>query len=185
MNTPLEVARWLADRLDEDGLAYAFGGALALTAWSAPRQTVDVDVMVFVDARDLSRVVDALERAGAIVDRAEAARTTASAGLVIARLSGMRVDVFLATHPVHQEMGQRRRQIDLGTGPLWFISAEDIALLKLFFGRPKDLVDLERLFAAQPDLDLGYIGDWLRRIVPDGDRRLATLDDLVRRFERG
>lgn len=58
MKSPLEVARWLADRLDEDSLPYALGGALALAAWSGPRQ-------------------------------------------------------ILATHPVHEEMGQRRRAVEV------------------------------------------------------------------------
>jgi hypothetical protein len=63
---------------------------------------------------------------------------------------------------------------------LWFLSPEDVR--RLVYARPKDLVDLERLFAARPDLDAAYIESWLARIVPPGDRRLATLADLARRF---
>ena len=39
-----ELSEHIAARLDEDGLPYAIGGALALTAWSIPRDTKDVDI---------------------------------------------------------------------------------------------------------------------------------------------
>ena len=51
-----DVARRLADRLDENGIPYAIGGALALGVWGAPRNTVDVDISVFVDPADLERL---------------------------------------------------------------------------------------------------------------------------------
>lgn len=182
VKSPLEVAGWLAERLDEDSLPYALGGALALAAWSGPRQTVDVDIAVFVGEEELPRVLDAIERAGAVVERDDAERRVASTGMFIAELARTRIDVFLATHPVHQEMGRRRRAVELDGARLWFLSPEDLALLKLIYGRPKDIVDLERLFAARGDLDVPYIRSWLERIVPPADARLDTLADLAKRF---
>lgn len=184
MKSPLEVARWLADRLDEDHLPHAFGGALALAAWSGPRQTVDVDVAVFVGEEELPRVIDAIERAGAAVNRPDAQRSVAATGMFIADLARTRIDVFLATHPVHEEMGRRRRPVEVDGASLWFVSPEDLAILKLVYGRPKDLIDLERLFAACSDLDVAYIESWLARIVPADDWRHGALTDLVRRFRR-
>jgi hypothetical protein len=181
MKSPVEVAAWLAARFEEDGLDYALGGAMALSAWSAPRQTLDVDVLVFVDDRSVARVIDSLERAGALVDRDDATRRAASTGMFMAQLGTIRVDVFLAAHPIHDPMKERRRQVELGGVMLWFVSAEDIAIFKLFYGRPKDLIDLERLFQAQPELDTSYIDGALRTIVPRGDRRLDILDELRRR----
>jgi hypothetical protein len=35
VTSPLDAARWIAARLDEDALPYAIGGALALAAWSS------------------------------------------------------------------------------------------------------------------------------------------------------
>jgi len=88
-----------------------------------------------------------------------------------------------AQHPHFFEMGKRRVQIALPSGmALWFVSAEDLCVMKLLYARTKDLADLERLFAAIPTLDVGYIRSWLTQMVPAGDRRLASLDDLVRRF---
>ncbi len=64
---------------------------------------------------------------------------------------------------------------------LWFISAEDLCVMKLLYGRTKDLADLERMFAALPDLDLEYMRTWLLKL-PVTNRQIAMLDDLVRCF---
>ncbi len=77
-SAPTEVAARLADRFDEDGLPYAFGGALALGAWGVPRTTTDVDIPVFVAEPELDRLLDSIERSGAMVDRSAARRSVAS-----------------------------------------------------------------------------------------------------------
>lgn len=182
--TPADVASHLCDRFDEDHLPYALGGALCLGAWGVPRTTSDVDVAVFVSEPDLPRAFDALERAGTIVDRDNARRTVARTGMFVGRIAGMRLDVFIAHHPMHAEMERRRVALTTPDGKSrWFLSAEDLVLTKLIYNRPKDVADLDRLFAVQAgQLDAVYVADWLARIVPPGDVRHARLADLVRRF---
>ena len=178
-----DVARRIADRLDEDGIGYAIGGALALAVWGAPRNTVDVDMSVFVDLAELPRVVDALHRAGVIVDAGHAAADAARIGLFRGRLGRTPVDIFLSSHPHFEQISGRRRSVADPDGTArWFISAEDLAVVKLFYGRTKDVIDLERLFAVRQDLDVEYIRSWIDKMVPAGDRRLSVLDDLVERF---
>ncbi|HEY5946494.1 MAG TPA: hypothetical protein VIV40_13420 [Kofleriaceae bacterium] len=58
-----------------------------------------------------------------------------------------------------------------------------MCVLKLLYGRTKDIADLERMFAALPDLDLDYIKDWLT-VLPSAERKRALLDDLVTRFRK-
>ena len=43
----IEAARQIGSCLDEDGVPYAIGGALALGVWGVPRATKDVDLSVF------------------------------------------------------------------------------------------------------------------------------------------
>jgi len=181
---PTEVAARLADRLDEDGLPYALGGALALGAWGVPRTTSDVDASVFVSERELDRLLDSVERAGAVVERAEAHRSVARTGFFVAFFGRTRIDLFIAHHPWHAEMQRRRVSLPTPDGqPRWFLSPEDTALAKLLYARPKDVLDLDRLFAVQAGcIDLAYLREWLPRMVPAGDARLGLLEDLARRL---
>ena len=180
-----EVATHVAARLDEDGLPYAIGGALALTAWAIPRDTKDVDISIFVGEARTSTAFDALERAGVMIDRPDAERSVARIGMFTGRLGRTLIDVFLNQHPHFVEMEKHRVQIRLPSGvALWFVSAEDLCVMKLVYARTKDVADLERLFAALPALDLAYVRSWLAQMVPSGDRRLAVLDNLVARFRK-
>ena len=179
----LVVARRIADRLDEDEIPYGIGGALALAAWGSPRATKDVDLSIFIRADELARVFDAFERAGVVVNRSDAVRDVARIGLFVGAAGRMRVDTFVSEHPHFEEMGRRRQAIVDDEGrQLWFITAEDLTVMKLIYGRDKDITDIERLFAVRPGLDLAYVRDWLAKMVPAGDRRLATLQDLAQRF---
>jgi hypothetical protein len=179
--SPTDVLARLADRFDEDGLPYAVGGALALGAWGVPRTTSDVDVSVFVSENELDGLLDSVERAGAMVERAEARRTVVRTGFFVAHFGRTRIDIFIAHHPWHAEMQRRRVSLPTPDGhPRWFLSAEDTALAKLLYARPKDVQDLERLFAVQAGrLDLAYLHQWLPLMVPAGDTRLQLLDDLA------
>jgi hypothetical protein len=53
-----ETAQHIALRLDEDGLPYAIGGALALSAVAIPRDTKDIDISIFIDETELARAFD-------------------------------------------------------------------------------------------------------------------------------
>jgi hypothetical protein len=179
----IEAARRIGERLDEDGIPYAIGDALALGVWGVPRATKDVDLSVFVPRAELSRVLDSVERAGVMLSREQAVKDVDRIGLAKGRLGMVIVDLFLSEHPQYAEMGHRKRRVIDPTG--WgasFISPEDLCIHKLVFARHKDIGDLESLFAVRPDLDVDYIRKWLVQMVPDGDRRIAILDDLERRF---
>lgn len=179
----LAVARRIAARLDEDGLPYGIGGALALGAWGAVRATKDVDMTIFIREAELPRAFDALERAGVMINRTDAVRDVARIGMFKGLSGRVIVDVFITGHPQYEEMKRRCTLIEgPDGGKLSFISAEDLCLHKLLFGREKDSIDLERLIARNPDLDLAYVRGWLTKMAPAGDRRFALLDDLERRF---
>lgn len=179
----LRLAEHIARCLDEDGLDYAIGGALALTVHALPRDTADVDISIFAREDELPRAFDALERAGVMIDRADATRSQARIGMFTGRAGKRLVDVFLHSHPHFEAMHQRRVRATTPSGAsLWFISAEDLCVTKLWFARPKDIADLEHVFAAHPELDVEYVRSWLAQLTPAGDRRLAILHELQRRF---
>jgi hypothetical protein len=180
--TAFDVSAHIASCLEDDGLDYAIGGALALTALAIPRDTKDVDISVFATAGELDRVFDSLERAGVMIDRGDAARSVARIGMFTGRSGRTLVDVFIGDHPHFHAMRARRQQLAYPSGQrYWFLSAEDLCVLKLLFGRTKDVADLERVFAALPQLDLDYIRQWVAQL-PGSQGRLALLADLARRF---
>ena len=62
-----DAAVRIAECFDEDRIEYAIGGALALGAHGAARATSDVDISALLGSDELDRVLQSLERAGALV----------------------------------------------------------------------------------------------------------------------
>ncbi len=63
--------------------------------------------------------------------------------------------------------------------PIRVLSAEDLTVFKLLFFRGKDVVDVERLVAAQGNrLDRQYVRTWLVSCVGEGDERVRRWDTI-------
>jgi hypothetical protein len=143
------VATRLGLALDSAGVRYAIGGALALGVWSDPRGTYGVDINLFVDRAHLDFALDVLEAAGLQIDRAAARVADLAGDVIVCRYRGMRVDLFTPSIPFAWEAGRTLRRVAGPAGAHNYLSPEAIAIFKLLFYRPKDVVDVERLLVVQ------------------------------------
>jgi hypothetical protein len=149
------------DHLDGADLRHAFGGALALGYIATPRGTVDIDVNIFVSPAELERVDTALAPLGL----SRSLQTDADLPIAGIRFENsddpFPVDVFPSLDDRYSEIEQRCVRYPFGRArdELPFLSAEDLCVFKLWFGRPQDWVDLRAIAAARPDLDIGTIRD--------------------------
>ena len=83
---------------------------------------------------------------------------------------GEGVDLLLSTLPWVALAVDRAQDnpVDFGFGAVPALTVEDVVLSKLFALsalplRAKDLDDLQSIYAAGPDLDLGYLSGQMRR----------------------
>lgn len=144
--------------LEGTGHAHAFGGALALAHYAEPRGTIDIDVNVFSPETERGALLDALATFGyAADDPIDAVRV---AGIRLHRVADpFPLDLFLSLSPAYDEIAARVQRWPFGPdgAQLPFLSAEDLALFKLSFGRDKDWVDLRQMCRSGLVLDLDYV----------------------------
>lgn len=177
-----DVAALLARALDEAGVPYAIGGAIALGAWSDPRGTLDVDINLFVTHDELDGALDVLTRAGVELDRTAARRADADGDVLVGRYQGMRIDLFTPSIPFAWEAMRTRRRLTGPSGEASYLSPEASAIFKLLFFRAKDLVDVEKLVAVQGrDLDATYIRRWMVDMMGETDERVVAFDAILAR----
>ncbi len=170
----------LIDALESEGLPYAFGGAIALSAWSEPRATTDIDLNIWVEDPDIADVVAVLARAGVKVDAGVAAAQADATGMFFGRHGDYRVDIFVPSIPFYAEAQKRRRRVRLADRDTWVLSAECLTVFKMLFFRPKDIVDVARLLTiAGPGFDRDYVRHWLVETMGEDDVRVARWDKLV------
>lgn len=177
---PLEAALALAHALEAAGISYALGGALAYGIWGIPRATLDVDINVFVEDDELPKVATALTSLGIQADADLLRLESQAKGLCVVRYGPYRVDLFTPSIAFSREAERTRREIEIEGKRAFFLSAEALAVFKLLFFRPKDIVDLERLVEVQGDsLDIAYVRRELAAMMGEDDERVRRWDALT------
>lgn len=145
--------------LSRAGLGHAFGGALALAYVAEPRGTIDVDVNVFAPADDVDVILKAFAPIG-LQPQEDRERWVPIAGIRLRRADELYpVDLFASLDEHYSEIERRRVEHPFGAAGarLPFLSAEDLTVFKLSFGREKDWVDLRAIASARRDLDVEYV----------------------------
>ena len=160
MNTLFDAARALQSFFTARGWSFCFIGGLAVLRWGEPRFTRDLDVTLLCPFGSEDSVSDPLLASGykgRISDAAEFARQ--SRVLLLQTQDGVPIDLALGALPFESEMVERSTPFAFGTNcSLRTCSAEDLMVLKLFAGRPRDLMDAESVVVRQRGaLDWEYI----------------------------
>jgi hypothetical protein len=164
---------------------YALMGGLAVRAFGVPRPTYDVDIILAVADEELPALYVAVEAAGYTVP--EAYRNgwvdrVADMPLVKFRIyrgtpgESVDVDLFLVRTEFQRQLIDRRVRIEVhDIGHTRVVSPEDLVLLKLIAGRPRDMGDIDDVRFMQGALDAAYMRDWARRLgVADPLERLLA-----------
>lgn len=179
--TVSDVVAQLIDTLEPSGETYAFGGAVALAAWSEPRATADVDVVLWIEPSHIDDAIDLIESAGVELDRTAAHAEAEERGMFIGRADHVRVDVFVPSIPFYSEAEQRRVRTKIADRDTWVHSAEVLTVFKMLFFRPKDLLDVERILQVRSAaFDRGFVRNALVDMLGD-DPRVTKWDEICTR----
>lgn len=161
--------------LENEGIRHAFGGALALAYYTRePRATADIDLNIASAAADARRVLASLPGGveWTLADLDLAARDDQ------VRLWWGRtpIDLFFRASSFHDGVDARTEWMPFADTELPFLSANDLAVFKSLFNRPKDWLDLSAM-AESGALDTEWVAGVLESLIGDDDRveRLRTL----------
>jgi hypothetical protein len=161
--------------LDEAGIPWALGGALALAyATNEPRGTRDIDVNVFVGSVNAPAVFAALPVGVAFGDADVLQANTYDQ--VRLWWDSTPIDVFFAAEQFHFDVAARCRTVPFEGRSIKVLSAEDLAVFKALFDRTKDWADIEAMVHSD-GVDLELAADRLGGLLGDDPRgaRLRTL----------
>ena len=79
------------------------------------------------------------------------------------------VDVFFAESPFHHDVDRRCREVPFAGRTVRVLSAEDLAVFKAMFDRPKDWVDIATM-AESNAVDLAVAAERLHALLGDDSR---------------
>ena len=141
-------------------------GAVAVGVWGRPRATADIDVTVLVDEAGLERIARAAEPLGLELDRQWLEWNPLLRGAhVRLTAAGVVVDAMRPRDHHEETAIQRRRGLAIEGHRVWFAAPDDLILMKLKAGRPRDFEDAVGVLVAQREaLDDVYMEGWARRL---------------------
>jgi hypothetical protein len=187
MNASLDdVAGEFVAMFEKMGVPYAMMGGLAVRLHALPRPTYDVDFTVSLPREALPELYRAAESLGCTIPAAQANGWIDTVrGMPVIKFQwyigerAIDIDLFLAETAYQSEL-LKRRQRHSGEGwEGWFVTAEDLILLKLLANRPKDRVDVGDILFIQGDLDVEYMRRWAAEL-----RVAEQLDEALREAQQ-
>ena len=165
-----DLARALGDFIqlfERLRIRYAVMGGIAVRVYGIPRPTHDVDFTLAIHRDKLPDLYEAVRELGYTVPEEFAGGwvdEVAGMPLIKFRLylqgRGVDIDVFLAESPFQEQLLARRRRQQIDELPAWFVSPEDLVLLKLLARRPRDIADIGDILFTQGQLDEAYLRHW-------------------------
>lgn len=166
------LLRRLTAIFDAESIAYMLTGSLASTLYGEPRSTVDVDLVVVLDAAALGALLSALpeDRYYVSEDAARDALKRQGQFNVIDLETGWKVDLILRKRrPFSLEEFDRRVRREVLGVEIDLVSVEDSILSKLEWARrggsERQLRDVRAMVMLQRDrLDVAYIERWAEEL---------------------
>jgi hypothetical protein len=167
----------IAQALEQARIPYAFGGAIALAYYAAPRGTEDIDVNVFLKAEEAGACFEALDRLGI---GGPAADRDMDDHQVLLFWEHTPIHVFSSHDPFHESCKARARRVPFADGEIWILGAEDITIFKVIYDRPKDRAEVREVLLCMGErMDVVYTIGWLERILGSEDARVTRFRAAV------
>lgn len=139
--------RELLQLLNEFQAEYLIVGGFAVMKYGEPRYTKDLDVWVHNSPQNSARVVEALRKFGAPLDRDRITAQTFTEKQLVYQIgiAPVRIDILTEITGVEFADAWRRRVASTFFGvPVHFISLDDLISNKKALGRNLDLKDLKQ-----------------------------------------
>jgi len=166
------------EALEASRVEYLIGGAVAEWAWGEPRATQDLDIVINLPIKTVSRLSKELEKRNMLVPADIILDTMMEdhADIPLNAIhiySGLKADLYLMREgdALRKSAFQRRLLVDYGPpiGEVYVHSPEDLILYKLMYlglsGQPKHARDISAILRSKKDqLDSGYIEGWVDQL---------------------
>lgn len=123
---------------------FALIGGLAVSAWSPPRATMDVDLLVLAKTENLDHLVQALCDAGMNAELRRGGFDDPVPFLIRADF----LDIVVATKKYEAEAVEQSIAVNIAGRDIPVASPEYLIILKLKAGGPRDLLDVKELLAT-------------------------------------
>ena len=166
MDEQLEFVKLIASRLDSVGIPYMMTGSMAMAIYSVPRMTRDIDLVVEVKPVDVDKIVNLFSK-DCYIDRDSVKQAVDAHTMfnIIHNEWVVKADFIIRKdEEFRREEFARRQKVVIGDTTILVVSAEDLILSKLVWGKESQsdlqLRDVRQMISTVLELDWKYMKKW-------------------------
>jgi hypothetical protein len=159
----------IVNALEAREIPYMVSGSLAMSAYTIPRMTRDIDIIIDVDREDIDKLVTIFDR-NFYVNTNTVIEEIGRRGMfnAIDHRSGYKIDFVVKKNVPYRKLEfQRKKRATILGVEAWLVSPEDLVLSKIIWIQEiqseKQKEDILNLL-QNPDLDLNYIKTWIKAL---------------------
>lgn len=173
---------FICGQLESRQIDYMLSGSIALNAYSIPRYTRDIDIVIELRSENFTQFAELFAERECYFHKESAKEEVSREGMfnIIDWKSGMKIDFIVRKNDDFQRMefDRRQRREILPDVTCWVISPEDLIVAKLLWIQKlfsqQQLDDIKNLIHDCPNLDIIYVKQWIKKLQLN-DFRLAFL----------
>jgi len=152
-------------------IPYMVIGGMANAVWGIARSTVDVDITVWVDDKEIPGFVKMMEERLEVLPGNPEEFVRDKRVLPVKTSNDVKVDIIFGLIPYEKEAIDRAVEREINGESVMFCTAEDLVLHKIISDREQDILDVKRLIEIRKgELDREYL-----------DTRVRELADMLER----
>lgn len=161
----IEVFKKIVTFLNKEKADYIIIGGIAVGILGEPRATGDIDIDIALHKDKIEKFLDKLKNADFLVSTAECIKKAKTTGTFQIKIADYHIDFIIASIELEKEAMQRRKTVKLYSVETNLPTPEDLILLKVIPGRPKDIADAESIAVRNSGkLDQRYLLNWARKL---------------------
>lgn len=164
----LEALRDFVERVTQANISYMVTGSFAMSAYTEPRMTRDIDIVIEIKREDVDAFVKLFEE-DHYVDKTSIRRAIdyQSVFNLIHLTNMVKIDcIVLKNKDFEKEKFARRRQAKIDDLAFWTITKEDLILSKLNWAKDTcsemQIKDIDNLISG--DYDSEYVQGWISQL---------------------
>lgn len=163
-------------------------GGVAASLLGRPRLTRDVDALVILDEAKWADFLKMGESLGFKLRTPDALEFAKKNRVLLMNHIpvGIDVDISCGLLPFEKEVLQRAKTIEISGVCIPLPSPEDLIIMKAIAGRPRDIIDIESLLDANPELNMRRVRKWIREFskVLEMPEILENVKKIIRKHAK-